>query len=610
MTETEAISYIETYTWSATRLGLERTRELLSRLGDPQKRLKFIHVAGSNGKGSTCAMLESVLRAAGYRTGLYISPHLQSFRERFQINGAPVSGARFAAVTERVRAAAEEMTDHPSQFELSTAIAMVCFSEEACDVVVLEVGLGGALDSTNAIDAPEVAVITNLGLEHTEYLGNTIEEIAAAKGGIIKPGCDCVCYDSEPAAMAVIKGICARQGVSLYKSDPDSLLVLERSLDGQHLAWNGLVFTLPLLGTHQLHNAAVALRTVEVLRQRGWVISDEALCTGLSGVRWPARFEVLSRDPLFILDGGHNPQCVRALARCLEEYLPGQKLTLLMGVLADKDYPAMLDEIAPRAARFVCVTPDSPRALPAEALAETVRGRGLEAVACGSLDAAVEIALERDDPTVAFGSLYMAGALRACFPTCCKKMQRKRCLAARRALSAEDRVRASLAVCSRLEQLPELRNARTILSYRALWDEVDLSAFHAWAKASGKRLAFPMLCGQGNMEAAVPLDDSGWGTDRYGIAAPLPDRSAIVSPGELDAVLLPCVGADNSGNRLGRGGGYYDRYLPRCPQAAHIAAAFAVQLLASTPQEATDCPVNTVVTETEVIRPAEKRTSP
>ena len=160
MTETEAVSYIENYTWSATRLGLDRTRTLLSKLGDPQKGLKFVHVAGSNGKGSTCAMLESILRAAGYRTGLYISPHLQNFRERFQINGRPVSGQRFAAVTERVRAAAEEMDDHPSQFELSTAIAMVCFLDEGCDIVVLEVGMGGALDSTNVIEAPEAAVIS------------------------------------------------------------------------------------------------------------------------------------------------------------------------------------------------------------------------------------------------------------------------------------------------------------------------------------------------------------------------------------------------------------------------------------------------------------------
>lgn len=606
MTEAEAVSYIETYTWSTTRLGLERTRELLFRLGDPQKRLKFIHVAGSNGKGSTCAMLESVLRSAGYRTGLYISPHLQSFRERFQINGVPVPGERFAAVTERVRTAAEGMADHPSQFELSTAIAMLCFLEEACEIVVLEVGLGGALDSTNAIGAPEAAVITNLGLEHTEYLGSTIEEIAAAKGGIIKAGCVCVCYDSEPAALAVIKEICTRQGVPLYKSDPGSLRLLGQSLEGQRAAWKGLRFTVPLLGMHQLHNAAVALRTVEVLRQRGWRIPDNAVCTGLASVRWPARFEVLSLDPLFILDGGHNPQCVRALVRCLEEYLPGQRFTFLMGVLADKDYSAMLDKVFPKAAGFVCIAPDSPRALPAETLAGLIRKRGAEAVVCASPEDALSAALAQKRPVIAFGSLYMAGALRTCFPACCKKILREKCLTARRALAPVVRARACLAICRRLEQLPELQNAHTILSYRALWDEADLSAFHVWARAAGKRLAFPLLLGQGCMEAAIPLDDDGWGTDRYGIAAPLPGRSTVVPPEELDAVLLPCVGADRSGGRLGRGGGYYDRYLPRCPQAAHISAAFSVQLLADIPLEATDCPVDAIVTESTVFRPEGK----
>ena len=189
MTPQEAVAYIENYTWSASRLGLERTRELLHALGDPQKQLKFIHVAGSNGKGSTCAMLESILRCAGYRTGLYISPYIQQFCERIQIGGHNIPGERLAAITEQVQTIADHMADHPSQFELVTAIAMVYFQQEHCDIVVLEVGMGGALDSTNVIDAPEVAVITNIGLEHTDYLGSTLAEIAATKAGIIKPGC-------------------------------------------------------------------------------------------------------------------------------------------------------------------------------------------------------------------------------------------------------------------------------------------------------------------------------------------------------------------------------------------------------------------------------------
>ena len=198
MTAHDAINYIEGCTWSRTRLGLGRTRELLSKLGDPQKKLRFIHVAGTNGKGSTCAMLASVMQKAGYKTALYTSPYICRFNERMQINGAEIPDDMLAELTERVKPIAEGMADHPSQFELVTAIAMLYFLEEKCDIVVLEVGLGGALDSTNAIDCPECAVITTIGLEHTEYLGHTLPEIASAKAGIIKPGCDVVCYRNVP----------------------------------------------------------------------------------------------------------------------------------------------------------------------------------------------------------------------------------------------------------------------------------------------------------------------------------------------------------------------------------------------------------------------------
>lgn len=205
MTEREAIKYIEAQGWSETRLGLDRTRTLLAALGSPEKKLRFVHVAGSNGKGSTCAMLDSILRCAGYHTGLYTSPYIERFNKRIRIDGEDISSSDLSRITERVRAIADAMDDHPSQFELVTAIAMQYFYENRCDIVVLEVGMGGALDSTNVIPAPEVAVITNIGPEHTEYLGNTISEIAAAKAGIIKPGCLTVCYDGDPAATSVVE---------------------------------------------------------------------------------------------------------------------------------------------------------------------------------------------------------------------------------------------------------------------------------------------------------------------------------------------------------------------------------------------------------------------
>lgn len=414
MTAQDAINYIEGCTWSRTRLGLGRTRELLSRLGDPQKKLRFIHVAGTNGKGSTCAMLASVMQQAGYRTALYTSPYICRFNERMQINGEEIPDSRLAELTERIMPIAESMADHPSQFELVTAIAMQYFLEEHCDIVVLEVGLGGALDSTNAIDCPECAVITTIGLEHTEYLGSTLPEIASAKAGIIKPSCDVVCYRNVPEVEHVFEAVCREKNARLVKADFDSIRPISHSLSGQSFAWrNYTSLRLPLLGSHQLKNAAVVLETLNVLRGKGWSISDSAIISGLAETKWPVRFEVLRAEPPVIIDGAHNPQCAEALAANIAEYLPGQKCIFLMGVLADKDYRQMLGSLAPYAERFFCVAPPSPRALPADALAGVVEELGIPAQSCGDISKAAELALGCGKPVIACGSLYLAGTARA-----------------------------------------------------------------------------------------------------------------------------------------------------------------------------------------------------
>ena len=409
----EAIKYIEDRGWTTTHFGLSRTRMLLEALGNPQKKLKFVHVAGSNGKGSTCAMVHSILRQAGYKTGLYISPYIQKFNERIQIDGECIPDDRLVEITERVAKIADAMDDRPTHFELVTAIGMEYFYEEKCDIVVLEVGMGGELDSTNAIDAPEVAVITNIGLEHTQWLGNTLEAIALTKSGIIKKGCDAVCYDGAPEVTSVVRTVCKLLDVPLTCLDFSDVSSISESLDGQRFTYRGTEYDLALLGRHQLNNAAVALEVIASLRRRGWQISELAVRRGLRFVKWPARLEVLRKDPLLLLDGGHNPQCIEALSASLANLMPGAKFNFILGILSDKDYDQMTDMLIPLANRFLCLTPDSPRALSALDLGMHLVDKGAVAETFAKdVDAALARAEELGGPTVALGSLYLAGLVR------------------------------------------------------------------------------------------------------------------------------------------------------------------------------------------------------
>jgi dihydrofolate synthase/folylpolyglutamate synthase len=611
MTPSEAIAYIENYTWSTTRLGLDRTRELLEKLGDPQKKLKFIHVAGSNGKGSTCAMLDAILRQAGYRTGLYTSPYIQDFCERIRLDGENIPGEDLAAVTEEVRQAAETMSDHPSQFELVTAVAMVYFLRRRCDIVVLEVGMGGALDSTNAIDAPEAAVITNIGLEHTEYLGSTLEEIAATKAGIIKSGCSCVCYDGAPEVTAVIRSVCAEKNVPLRCSDFSALSLLSQDLDGQRFTWQGKAYDLALLGRHQLRNAAVVLETVAALRQRGWSIPEEAVEAGLRTVRWPARLEIVCRHPVFLIDGGHNPQCADALAESLAELLPGRKAVFLLGVLADKDYPAMMERFLPFAGEFVCLTPLSPRALAAEDLAAWLAARGAAARAESDVAAGIRAALDaagEDGVVVAVGSLYLVGAIRGAFEQTYRKWLRRRKIRARDALTPEERREKSAAICRRILASDAWRRAGTVMIYKYTRGEVQLTELEAANEAAPagerKKLLYPLCVADRQMLAIAPgsadMGGDAWRKGSYGISEPDPDKGEIVAPEDIDLVIAPCTSFDDGCRRLGMGGGYYDRFLPRCTKARVIAVAYEVQRSAAVPTAPWDKPVDAAFTEDAV----------
>ena len=419
MTYEEALSYIHSICWKGSKLGLDRTRELLGKLNDPQKELKFIHIAGTNGKGSTAAMLSSILEEAGYRVGLYTSPFINRFNERMQVNHQPIPDEELAALTEYVRPHADAMADSPTEFELITALAMVWFARQKCDIVVLEVGMGGELDSTNIIDVPEAAVIAAMGMDHVKELGPTMADIARAKAGIIKEGGRVVSYGGNPEADEVIAAVCRARNASLCQPDFSAIVPGDFGLEGQtfsYKGWRGL--RIPLVGAYQMNNAAVVLETVEVLRQRGWSVSDEAVRQGLADTRWPARFEVLRRDPVFIVDGGHNPHGIRATAESLSRLFPGRKITFVTGVMADKDVEHILGLIVPLADQFFTVRPDNPRAMDAGELARRIEAMGAKATACASVQDGVDRAIQAEGPhgvACALGSLYMSGEVRSCF---------------------------------------------------------------------------------------------------------------------------------------------------------------------------------------------------
>ncbi len=421
MDSKKAIEYITSRDWHESRLGLERMEELLDRLGNPHKELRYVHVAGTNGKGSICAMLASVLTSAGYKTGMYTSPYINCFNERIQVDGQPIDDQALVALTERVQVEADRMLDHPTEFELVTAIAFAYFHLAGCDIVVLEVGLGGRLDATNVIPVPEVAVITPISLDHVAELGDTAEKIAAEKGGIIKPGGSVVSSPQVQGAADVLRAICMERNASIKFLDAESVKITQNAVEGIRFGYKGHEdLELHLLGSYQAQNAAVVIMTVEQLQSKGWNIGEAAMRNGLAETRWPARFEIVHKHPWVIVDGGHNPQCMDSLVESLNTYFPDQKITFIAGVMADKDYNTMFRKI-PYAKRIFTVTPDSPRALSAGALAAYFYAQGIQAQdvkACENVEQAVKEALKIETEKgviCAAGSFYMAGAIRKLF---------------------------------------------------------------------------------------------------------------------------------------------------------------------------------------------------
>ena len=440
MTYEEALEYIHSVCWQKQAPGLARTREILGKLGEPQKALRFIHVAGTNGKGSTCAMLSSVLGKAGCKVGLYTSPFIVRFNERMQIDGGQIPDAELAEITEYVKPFAESMTEKPTEFELITAIAMVYFARHACDFVVLEAGMGGRLDSTNIIEAENVAVsvITGIAMDHTAFLGDTAVKIAAEKAGIIKKGVPVVfggahtpvgakedCEVDPAACAAVIKAKADEMGAPYFESHPEALENVKSDIFGSHFDFGKYKdLFIPLAGVYQPYNAATVFAVLEILASQGVKLTEEAVKEGLAAVKWPGRFEILCREPLVISDGGHNPEGIDAAVESAKTYFC-EKIQLLSGVMADKDYAHMAKRMSEVACRAFTVRPDSYRALSAGEFAKVFESDGVPAEGFATVKDAVFAAMDKGKesgkPTLCLGSLYMYGEVKAAVEEYMKK---------------------------------------------------------------------------------------------------------------------------------------------------------------------------------------------
>ena len=420
MTYTEAMAYIDSVEWKGSRPGLERITELCRLLGDPQKELRFIHIAGTNGKGSVSAMLDSILRSAGYRVGLFTSPFIERFNDRIRWGGEDIPDDELAWATERVKTCAEAMEDGPTAFELITAIALVYFRRVGCDYVVWEVGMGGRLDATNVVDTAVLSVITGIALDHCAVLGDTTAQIAGEKAGIIKPGVPVLYGECDADAEAVIRRTAAERGCACTRTDFSAISDISSDLFGTDFRFGDRPVHIPLVGLYQTRNTATVLTAVELLRRIGLAIPEKAVTEGLASVRWKARFEVLSRDPLVVYDGAHNPHGVGGALENIRTLLsplsPDGKVVLVMGVMADKDHSDMVAALAPYAAAVVTVRPDSDRALDASGLAEEFRRCGVpvtvRATPAEGVAAALPLARQEGRPLICLGSLYMYGEVK------------------------------------------------------------------------------------------------------------------------------------------------------------------------------------------------------
>ena len=417
MTYEESIKWLEMPDKRFRKADKEDFTLLMKTLGDPQDKLRFVHVTGSNGKGSVCTLLAEILRRSGYRTGLYTSPHLSVYNERCRIDGEDIPDEDLARLATAVRCEAEKLELSLGLFYKMTALSFLYFAGQKCDIVVLEVGRGGRRDCTNIVTTTELAVIGSVSLEHTEVLGKTVREIAREKSGIFKPGADALMLYQSEEAMEAVRMTADSLGVRLCFTAPAELFSEQHGPEGQTLSYRIRKHVqLACPGLYQTENVQLVLDAADILRERGFIIPEEAILSALASLKFPGRFEILSREPFFLIDGAHNIGAVSALTEGLRTYYPERRFTFVVTLLWDRPWQEMLRLTAPLAASFIAAGSTDPKALSSEETAVFIRDQlHLPAAAAADENEALRIALDkagRDGAVCVFGSLYLVGAVR------------------------------------------------------------------------------------------------------------------------------------------------------------------------------------------------------
>lgn len=416
----DALEYIDLIKEYGIVPGLDNITELCRRLGNPQDMLKFVHIAGTNGKGSTLAYVSTILKCAGYRVGRYISPTIFEYRERIQVNGRPITKKALCEGMEMIKGICEEMTadgfHHPTPFEVETALAFWYFQRNKCEIVVLETGMGGTGDATNLIRTTLTAVFASISMDHMKFLGDSLSEIAAKKAGILKKGCRTVSIVQEPEVMKILVETAAEKECSFSVADAGQAAHIRYGIALQRFDYKGMKnLQITLAGKFQIDNAVLAIETILSLTDQGYSVSEKALRKGLIETKWPGRFTVIAHKPLFIVDGAHNEDAAKKLSDSIEFYFTNKRIIYIMGILKDKEYEKIIQITHSHADQIITVTPpENPRAMHAYELAQELVKVHPQVTAADSLEEAVEIGCllaGKDDVIIAFGSLSYLGKI-------------------------------------------------------------------------------------------------------------------------------------------------------------------------------------------------------